>query len=88
VEPKETRMPSMSHCIIRSDGGSAGDIGRVEIDHAQVFSALNASLDDLVIGNAFGAHQAHRDQRKRLFECTILTDQIDVWFLKAPLQSS
>ena len=35
-------MPRMSHCIIRSDRGPAGDIGRLEIDYSQAFSALNA----------------------------------------------
>jgi hypothetical protein len=32
----------MSHCIIRSDRGPAGDIGRLEFDYSHAFSTLNA----------------------------------------------
>jgi hypothetical protein len=59
-------MLRMSDCIIRGDCRPAGEIGHLEIDHGRAFSALNASLDHLAIGNAFGACYAHRDHKKVL----------------------
>lgn len=63
-------MPRTSHCVIWSDGGSAGDVCRLEINHSQVFqTTLNAALTTYVIGKCVWRPTTPITIiRKRLFE--------------------